>query len=351
MTIGWALLGPGSHAERNVLPQMGKAKDSNLVAVFSRDAARGADFARKHGFARSYISLAETLADPAVDAVYDATPDGLHLPNTVLAAAAGKHILIEKPLAISIDECLQAIAVCQKHGVKLGVVFQQRHDAVHREARRLVQAGEIGEVVLARVQLAMRLPGRSAAAGSPDNWRADPAMRPGGIVMGAGDHAYDTLAYITGQEIEEVFARTDSTQESPPNEQIATVLLRLSGGGAGIAGASRQTPYGQEPMVIHGSEGSLSLHNTYNFMVPPPEGDPTPRLELTNAQGRTARVMEQVEAFKLEFEQFNRFIQGEGPPMTSAREGLVNQAITEAIYLSAESGRSVKVAELLPAGF
>lgn len=97
--------------------------------------------------------------------------------------------------------------------------------------------------------------------------------------------------------------------------------------------------------------GHLPNLVTLNFMVPPPEGDPTPRLELTNPQGRTVRVLEQVEAFRLEFEQFNRFIQGDGPPMTSAREGLVNQAVTEAIYLSARSERSVTVGELLPAGF
>jgi predicted dehydrogenase len=234
--------------------------------------------------------------------------------------------------------------------VKLGAVFQQRHDAAHQKARSLVLAGEIGHVVMARVLLSFAAVPPAATAVATENWRSDPNMRPGGIVMGAGDHAYDTLCYITGQQIEEVFAYTDSSQEFPPNEQVASVLLKLSGGAIGYAGASRRTPFGQEAFAIHGSTGSIALYNTYGFMAGTEDSDPRPRVELTTARGKTVQIMEQADCFRLELEQFNRAILGKAEPMTTAWEGLVNQAITEAIYLSASSGRAVRISGMLPAG-
>src|SRR6185503_6496718 len=118
MTVGWALLGTGRHPENNVLPQLKHAADTKLLAVVSRDSARGADFAKAHGFSRSYPTLAEVLRDPEVNAVYDATPDGLHAKNVLEIARTGRHCLIEKPLGISVAECSEAIKACRDHNVK-----------------------------------------------------------------------------------------------------------------------------------------------------------------------------------------------------------------------------------------
>jgi 1,5-anhydro-D-fructose reductase (1,5-anhydro-D-mannitol-forming) len=304
MTIRWALLGPGRHAETRVVPQMKKAAGAALVAVLSRDPARGEAFAQKHGIAKVYTALPDLLRDPEIDAVYDATPDGLHAPNAIAAAAAGKHVLIEKPLAISVRDCAAAIGACRRHGVTLGVVFQQRHEAVHQEARRIVRAGEIGEVMLARVQIALAGT-RAGPTAAGENWRTDPKMRPGGIIMGIGDHAYDTLAYLVGQDIEEVSAFSDATRTDPPNERIGGMALKLSRGAIGHAVASFKTPYGQMPIEIHGSKGSLILANTYAYLTGAGE-DARPRLELVNEQGRSQRYFPVSECFRLEVEQFGR---------------------------------------------
>ena len=213
MTIGWALLGPGRHAEGFVVPEMKQAADTRLVAVLSRDRQRAESFADKHGFDRAYDSLDMLLDDPDVDAIYDASPDGLHGSNVVRAAAAGKHILVEKPLAISVDECDRAIQACSQYKVKLGVVFQERHQPVNKEARRIVLTGGIGELLAIRVQIAVVAPAPATSDGADTNWRMDRQMRPGGIVMGVGDHGYDTMRYIAGQEVLEVTAFTDSTSD------------------------------------------------------------------------------------------------------------------------------------------
>lgn len=346
MTIGWALLGPGRHADMNVAPQMAKAAGVRPVAVLSRDRARGEAFAQRHGFARVHTSLEAVLADPEVDAIYDSTPDGMHADNAVAAARAGKHVLIEKPLAISPSECERAIEACARHGVKLGVVYQQRHEEVHREARRMVRAGEIGPVHLARVQVTLR-PQSSSAPPRGGTWRADPKLRYGGTLMSLGDHAFDMLAYLLDQSIAQVAAFTDATRDEPPNERVAGMLLKLSKGAIGFAVSSGRTPYARRPIEIHGAEGSLIIENSFAYLTGTGE-DPRPNLELVTAHGRDFRYFEPTDCFGREIEQFGRAIAGEGEPMTTGEEGLYAIRISAACYEAMRSGRVADVAALAP---
>lgn len=346
MTIRWALLGTGRHAERSAVSGLKQAAGAELVAIMSRDRARGAAFAQRHGIARVHTCVDEVLRDPDIDAIYDATPDGLHASHAIAAAAAGKHALIEKPLAISVQEAVQAIEACRRHGAKLGVVFNQRHEEAHREARRMVLQGEIGEVMLAQVQIPLR---QSAPAPALANWRADPKMRPGGIIVSIGDHAYDTLAYLIGQEIEEVAAFTDATRQDAPDERVAGMLLKLSQGAVGYAGASFRTQFARRPFEIHGTKGSLLVENSYAYLTGAGE-DPRPALTIVNASGSVVRRFAATACFRLEVEQFNRAIEGKGEPMTTAQEGLRALAIAASLYAAIRGRRVAKVAEFMPEG-
>jgi 1,5-anhydro-D-fructose reductase (1,5-anhydro-D-mannitol-forming) len=346
--IHWALLGTGRHAERSVISALKNATGTVLAAVMSRDRARGEAFARKHGIPRVYTSFEDVLRDPQIDALYDATPDGLHARHAVEAAQAGKHSLIEKPLAISVRECEQAIEASQHYAVKLGVVFNQRHEAVHQEARQIVLQGKLGDVKLAHVQIPLRVPSAAPVPATPaTNWRADPKMRPGGIIVSIGDHAYDTLSYMLGQDIEEVSAFTDSTRDDPPNERVAGMLFKMSKGTVGYAAASFATPFARRPFEIHGTKGSLVIENSYVYLTGAGE-DPKPRLTIIDDAGSSVRNFASAECFRLEIEQFNRAIEGKGEPMTTPREGLRSLAIAEALYAAIRSNRVVKVAEFMP---
>jgi predicted dehydrogenase len=233
----------------------------------------------------------------------------------------------------------------RRHKVTLGVVLNQRHEAVHQEARRLVLDGAIGEVKLAYVQVPLRA---SSARNAPAvaTWRTDPKMRPQGIVTSIGDHAHDTLAYIVGQRVEEVTAFTDASPASP-KERIVSLLLKLSGGAIGHAVASYITPFAQRPFEIHGTKRSLIIENSYVYLVGGSE-DPTPTLTLINESGTTVRRFAATECFRLEVEQFSRAIEGKGEPMTPGEEGLRALAIGEAIYAAVASGTVRKVADYLP---
>ena len=289
--------------------------------------------------------MEDLFNDPEVDAIYDSTPDGLHTNYTIQAAEAGKHILVEKPLGINAAQCQRSVEICAKLNVKLGVVFQERHQSIHVAARELVRSGKIGEVMLARVQLAWagleRRPDQRAGTG----WRADPLMRPGGAMMGSGDHCYDTLRYITGQEIREVSAFTDSTSPDVPDELTALVMMKLGGGGYGYIYAGRRAPFAQEDVVIHGTQGTIVCSNSFRTDAQGLLGKPS--ITVSTIDGKHIVEHPGSLTYRAEVEQFNRCISGDGEPMTSGNEGLINAAITDAIYESARSGRSTLISDFL----
>ncbi|HKT17238.1 MAG TPA: Gfo/Idh/MocA family oxidoreductase [Stellaceae bacterium] len=346
MAIRWALLGPGRHAERSVVPQLKEAVGTELVAVLSRDRARGEAFAARYGIAKVFTAMDELLRDRGIDAVYDASPDGLHARHAIAAAEAGKHALIEKPLALSVREGVGAIAASRRCGTRLGVVFNQRHEAIHQEARRLVLDGAIGEVKLAYVQIALRT-ATPRGGSAPRTWRSDPALRAGGIVVSIGDHAHDTLAYLVGQEIEAVSGFTDASRTDPPDERVVGMAMKLSRGAIGYAAASFSTPFGRRPFEIHGTRGSLVIENSYVYLTGAGE-DSTPSLTLETEAGRTVRRFPATDCFRLEIEQFNRAIEGKGEPMTPPDQGLRAIAIGEALYDAIKTARVVRVADYLP---
>jgi len=148
MATGWALVSTGRHADTLVAPAIRGAEDTQLVAVCSRDQAQAEAFADKHGAQAAYTSLEALVADARVDAVFITSPNFLHAPYTTIAAQAGKHVLVEKPMAVQVDEAVEMVRTCQAHGVKLGVGFQLRYHPGHQEARRLIAEGVLGTITL-----------------------------------------------------------------------------------------------------------------------------------------------------------------------------------------------------------
>ena len=138
MSIGWAIISAGDFAESRGAPAINQAQGAELVAVTSRDRGRGEAFAQRHGAETAYTSVEDVLNDSRVDAVYITSPNHLHSLHTAMAANAGKHVLVEKPMSLAVPEGVEMMRVCRQRGVKLGVGFHLRHHPGHIEARRLV---------------------------------------------------------------------------------------------------------------------------------------------------------------------------------------------------------------------
>jgi 1,5-anhydro-D-fructose reductase (1,5-anhydro-D-mannitol-forming) len=193
-TVRWGIVGCGDVTEVKSGPGFQKARGSALVAVMRRDAAKAEDYARRHGVPRWYSDAEALVRDPEVDAVYVATPPSTHCRYTLLAAAAGKPVYVEKPMALDHGECRQMIDACAVAGVPLFTAYYRRAMPRFTRIKALLDAGAIGTVRVATVSVFRAF---TPAAGVLP-WRVDPAISGGGLFVDLAAHQLDLLDYFLG---------------------------------------------------------------------------------------------------------------------------------------------------------
>jgi predicted dehydrogenase len=220
--IRWGIIGAGNVAEFKSGPALLHAPGSTVVAAMRRDPEKARDFALRHGVPRWYTDVDALLADPEMDAVYIASPHHLHLAHVTRAAQAGKAILCEKPVGVSMAEAQAAVAVCRDASVPLTVAYYRRYWPIVQEMWRLLADGAIGEVVQARVQLADQYvpdPQRS--------WLTEPEQAGGGALANAGSHWIDLVRYLLG-DVVEVTAACAGHFGGAKTEDTIGVQMRLA---------------------------------------------------------------------------------------------------------------------------
>jgi 1,5-anhydro-D-fructose reductase (1,5-anhydro-D-mannitol-forming) len=323
-----------------------KTADGNrLVGVYSRDKQRAEAFAQKHGFAAAYDALDDLLKNPEIQAVFIASPNSLHAFHTKMAAEAGKHVLVEKPMAVNVAEALDMVHTCRRTGVKLGLGFHLRHHPGHRRARRLIQEGILGFITLAHAQFCfpekrgvVDLPRRPALS----HWWEDTAMVGGAYsIMGMGVHALDLLQFLMGQPITEVAAITDGQTAKKSLDEIAAIALRFRGGAIGTVCCGRRVPDTRNDAVIYGTGGRVLLQDT---VWEPMRG----KLEVMSD---TVNMEEPYEGdllslYRLQIESFQRAVQGGEQFDASGMDGVRAVQVASAIIESASTGRTVRIEPL-----
>jgi predicted dehydrogenase len=190
--VRWGVIGAGGIAQRRTIPEAVRdANNIELVSVMDVDAGRARQVAEKFGVTHWCTSEAELLARD-LDAVYIATPQNAHARQVIQAAQAGKHILCEKPIAVSLAEVDQMEAAIRRAGVKFMLGFCMRYNVYNKKARELVQAGALGQMVMGRAQLTCWYPP------IPGAWRQDRSISHGGALIDMGTHGLDLLEWIQG---------------------------------------------------------------------------------------------------------------------------------------------------------
>jgi 1,5-anhydro-D-fructose reductase (1,5-anhydro-D-mannitol-forming) len=257
-----------------------RAQPGNTVAaVMSTDAARGAAFAAEHGIAASYTALAELLADPAVDAVYISTTNELHAAQAIAAAAAGMHVLCEKPLALNLADGRAMIAACRQAGVVLATNHHLRNAASHQAMRALVREGAVGRPLYARVFHAVQLPAHL------QGWRLHNPAAGAGVILDITVHDVDTLRFILDAEALEAMAMTPQASDGSEVEQGVMAVVRFDNGVLAQLHDAFDVPYAGTGIEIHGSEGSIIGRNV---MTQRPVGE----VVLRTAAGERAITLE-----------------------------------------------------------
>ena len=252
--VRWGMIGCGAVAEVKSGPALQKAAGSSLVAVMRRDAAKAADYARRHGVPSHYDSAAGLVADPEVDAVYVATPPSSHLELALLAAEAGKPCLVEKPMALNHAECVRMIEAFEARGVPLFVAYYRRALPRFLEARRLLQAGAIGTPTSAHIfQYDHLLRGDAARV-----WRVDPAVAGGGLFLDLASHGLDLLDFLLGP-IAAVSGVAVNTGRSYAAEDLTTACFRFESGAAGTGVWDFNADRSADGIVITGNAGEFHM--------------------------------------------------------------------------------------------
>ncbi len=341
MTLRWGIVSTGRHPDLKIVPALKLAGETKVEAVCSREVKEAEAFAARHGIPRAYGSFDELLQDPGVDAVHIASPNFLHARQTIRAAEAGKHVLVEKPMAVGVEEAVDMVRTCRARGVKLGVGLHLRHHPGHRKARRLIEEKVLGVITMAQAQWCLGTRGvvEPPARTGRSEWWARPDLVGGAyIVMGTGTHAIDLLHLLTGQPIVEVAAVTDGQTAERPLEQAAAISVRFAGGGIGAICCGRRMPDSENDAMIYGTNGKVALRGT---LAESRDG----QLEVESESIHLSESYEQdrLALYRLQAEAFQRSVEKGEEFHASGEDGLLVVQVTSAIIESASSGRTVKI--------
>lgn len=225
-TLGVGIIGAGSFGARHAAA-MADLDDVRLVAAARTDPAALETFAKRYG-GRGYTDYTELLADPAVDAVVIATPHHLHTAAVEAAARAGKHILLEKPMAPTLAECDRIVAVAAQTGITLMLGHTNQFAPAYRLARQMLDAGELGEIVLGVSTMSKYWfePNRRA-------WHLDQETG-GGMWRTAGIHCLDRLTWLVASPVQRVCAQLDTRFHDQTADDAGIIFVRYANGVAGV---------------------------------------------------------------------------------------------------------------------
>jgi len=254
-TLRWGLIGCGDIAEKRVAPALRDAPGSRLAAVARARAELAADFAARHGAERSYADWRELVADPELDAVYIATPVWLHAEQATAALLAGKHVLVEKPMALDVASCDRMIVAARVAKRRLGVAYYRHLYPAVTRLRELLLEGELGEPVLLEIQAFERFdPGPD----HPRAWLLKKAQSGGGPMMDFGCHRLEILLDLLGPPREVRAFLSNVLFKSREVEDTCSAHLRFSKG-IGIVTVSHASREARDSVDLYCSEGSVHI--------------------------------------------------------------------------------------------
>ena len=247
-THNWLVIGIGDIAIRRVIPAIQAEPRSNLYGVVTREPAKAGPYKTK-----AWAILDEALKDPAIDAVYVGTPVFLHAPQTIQALRAGKHVLCEKPMAMSEAEACSMVKVSEESRKTFGVAYYRRCYPKVQRARQLIESGAIGKPVIAELTCHSWFDGTGSR-----NWLVDPAKAGGGPLFDIASHRIDVLNFLFG-EPQRVTGQLSNVVHKYAVEDNATVMIEYPGGVRGVVDVRWHSKISRDECRIRGTDGEMEL--------------------------------------------------------------------------------------------
>jgi len=255
MNIRWGLIGCGDIARKRVAPALRETPNSGLVSVSRARFSEAEQFANEFGARRWYADWKELIADEEIDAVYIATPVHLHAAQAIAAAQAGKHVLCEKPMAMTVAECDEMIGACSENNVHFGVAYYRHFYPVIDRIRSILASGEIGKPIFAQVNAFEWF---DPPPSHPRRWLLERDLSGGGPMFDFGCHRIEVLINLFGK-ISQMKSLIGNLLFDREVEDTATALLQFENGPQAIISVTHAAREPQDTLEIFGSEGSIHV--------------------------------------------------------------------------------------------
>jgi len=253
--VRWGLIGAGDIVRKRVAAAIRDNENSELVSI-SRGRPDLAEAAAADVGARKWFAnWREQIADEEIDAVYIATPIFLHAEQTIAAAGAGKHVLCEKPMALSVGECNEMIDACRSNNVKLGIAYYRHFYPLIERAKEIITADEIGRVSLAQINAFEHIDMQS---GDPRHWFVEKAKSGGGPMMDFGCHRIEVLVNLFGR-VDRIASMVSGSIYKREVEDTAVATLHFESGVTGTISVTHATNIPKDTLQIYGTDGRIEI--------------------------------------------------------------------------------------------
>ncbi|MCZ8516079.1 Gfo/Idh/MocA family oxidoreductase [Paenibacillus filicis] len=336
-TIRFAVLGTGMVARVHA-DAIRSLPEAELTYVYSRTEEAGQRFAEAYGCRRS-TDLEAVLGSAEVDAVAICTPSGTHADYAIQAARRRKHVLVEKPLDITLENADAAIQACAGNGVKLGVIFQLRFMSEALRAKKLLDDGMIGKLIEADAYMKFYRP---EAYYRNSTWKGTHRLDGGGSLMNQGIHGIDLLLWLAGP-VQSVSARVRTLKHEIEAEDTAAAVVQFRNGAIGvIQGTTSVYPDHPQLLAFHGTNGTLELAGTEVPYIRNLNVQDRPELNILSSQPPDDHLGE---AHRLQFRDFIQAIRENRSPLIDGKEGRRALELVTAIYESSKYNRTVRLDE------
>jgi len=323
--LRWGLIGASTIASEHMIDAF-RANRGEVIGVMSANADRGARYAAKHNIAKSTTDLDALIEDKDIDAVYISTTNELHRDQLFAAAGAGKHVLCEKPLALTLADARAMVAECRKRSVVMGTNHHLRNAATHRAMRDAIKAGRIGKPLFARVFHAVYLPAHL------QGWRIEKPDAGGGVILDITVHDADTLRFVLDEEPQSVTAMTSHAGMSHAGLEDGVMgVIRFSNGLLAQFHDAFTTKYATTGFEVHGDEGSLIARDC---MTQAPKGD----VLLRSAAGEKPIELTHESLYARSVRLFQEAVEGRGAPSATGEDGVKSLSVAISTVEAARSG-------------
>ena len=333
--VGYAVIGLGGYAQRAILPGFRHSKKAKLVALVSGDRSKAKRLATKFGAEvfYTYEELPTCLSHPQVEAVYIATNNGSHAHYAVQAANAGKHVLCEKPMANSVEECRQMVAACRASAVRLMIGYRKYFEPSSLELKQLISSGRLGRLKYIHSAFGIFVRARGQAGA----WHFDPKLSGGGSLPDVGVYCVNTIRWLVGEEPLEVSAYQWTTDPETFSQVDENIAFRLDFPHGLVAQATSSFKAAESSFLqVHGEKGWACLNPAFQWDLE--------RCLFGQIGGRWfEKKFKVIDELALELDALADSIRRQREPEPNGVQGMRDMAVMEAIYQSAREGRTVSI--------